>query len=103
MIVLAYPEMDSSAREVLAVEYFMNSLNDPDLVHKLREKTPSTLDQVLKSALQLEAWAKETAQRRKESSKEEKDRGGKEDKVKQKPVRSAGPHDWAAMERMKEC
>ena len=98
MMVLAYPSMDTSAREVLAVEYFMNSLRDADLVHKLREKTPSTLDEVLKFALQLEVWAKESAQRRKE----EKDKSNKEKDFKGKstPVRGAGPQEWAALERM---
>ena len=43
------------AREILAVDYFMGSLCDPDLVLKIREREPTTLDEVLKIALRPEA------------------------------------------------
>jgi hypothetical protein len=87
MMALAYPELDATAREILAVDYFMDSLGDPDLIHKVRERMPSTLDEALKVAMRLEVWAKDSVRLR-------------EDKGKHLSARSAGPGDWAAMERI---
>ena len=40
MMALAHPSLSMDAREILAVDYFMDSLGDPDLVLKIREREP---------------------------------------------------------------
>jgi len=50
--------MNSSAKDIMALDYFLDSLADPDLVLKIREREPSTLDDALKIALRLEAWSR---------------------------------------------
>ena len=71
MMALAHHTISLEAREILAVDYFMNSLGDPDLVLKIREREPATLDEVLKIALRLEVWQKDSLRGRNE----DKDRG----------------------------
>jgi len=61
LIVLAHPDLDSRAREVMACDYFVQSIAEPDLVLKIREANPSTLDEALHVALRQELWLKEAA------------------------------------------
>ena len=44
LMVLGYPDLDPKAREVIAVDRFIDSLNDADLALKIRKRTPTTLD-----------------------------------------------------------
>jgi len=55
---LAYPKLTADAREEIACDHFTNALSDPDLALKVKERTPETLDDALRIALRLEAWAK---------------------------------------------
>ncbi|HSN23495.1 MAG TPA: hypothetical protein VLS45_04905, partial [Methylomicrobium sp.] len=63
LIALGYPELDAAAREVIAVDRLLDSLGDPDLALKIRERTPSTLDEALKAGLRQEVWNKDTTRR----------------------------------------
>ena len=57
---LAHPQLPSSSRETSACDYYIDSLNDPDFALKVRERNPSSLDDALRIALQLEAWIRDT-------------------------------------------
>jgi len=61
LTVLAHPNLDPKAREVLACDYFVQSIAEPKLVLKIREANPSTLDEALHAALREELWLKEAA------------------------------------------
>jgi len=57
---LAHPQLPSSSRETIACDYFIDSLNDADFTLKVRERNPSSLDEALRIALELEAWIRNT-------------------------------------------
>lgn len=40
---LGYPDLDPKARKVIALDRFVDSLNDADLAFKIREHVPATL------------------------------------------------------------
>jgi len=54
---LAYPTLQRDARESIACDCFLDALNDPDLALKIRERAPADRDEVLTTAMRLEAWA----------------------------------------------
>ena len=56
LMALAHPDLPHKARESIACDYFIDSLNDADFALKVRERNPGTLDEALRIALQLEAW-----------------------------------------------
>ena len=76
LIVLAHPTFPSEARDVMACDYFIDALDDPEMALKVRERAQKSLDEVLQLALRLEAWAKDA---RRQTSKVEvwrnRDRG----------------------------
>ena len=53
---LGYPELDPKAREVIAIDRFIDSLGDASLALKIRERTPATLDEALKAGQRQEIW-----------------------------------------------
>ena len=53
---LAFPDVESRARESISCDYFLDALDDPGLALKIRERQPSDLDAALQIALQLEVW-----------------------------------------------
>ena len=55
---LAYPKLTADAREEIACDHFTNAFGDPDLA--------LTLDEALRIALRLEAWAKNVKQEKQE-------------------------------------
>ena len=55
LMALAHPHLSSSSREVIACDYFIDSLNDSNFALKVRERNPSSLDEALRISLQLEA------------------------------------------------
>ena len=59
LIVLAHPTFPLEARYVMACDFFIDALDDPEMALKVRERTPKTLDEALQVALRLEAWAKD--------------------------------------------
>jgi len=61
---LAYPNVSPEMREEVACDYFLDALEDPDLVFKIRERQPVDIDSALWTALQLEVWAKKTTRHR---------------------------------------
>ena len=64
LMALGYPELDAKAREVIAVDRFIDSLGDADLALKIRERTPTTLDEALRAGLKQEVWNKDAARLR---------------------------------------
>ena len=40
-------------------EYFVDALNDPDLILRVRERDPKSLDEALRVAQKLELWKKD--------------------------------------------
>jgi len=64
LMALAYPKITAEAREEIACDHFTNALADPDFALKVKERAPTTLDEALRIALRLEAWAKSTAMTR---------------------------------------
>ena len=56
LIALAFPDLQQSYRDVIACDYFIDSLDDSEFALKVRERNPASLDDALKVALQLEAW-----------------------------------------------
>jgi len=65
LMALAHPSLTETAREEIACDYFVDALDNPDFALKVHERAPSTLDDALRVALQLEAWTKD-AQRKTE-------------------------------------
>jgi len=85
LIVLAHPEMDAKARETIGVDYFLDSLCNPDWKWEIRRRHPSSLDEALKEVLLLEVWEKDSF-------------GAKnrpEDKGKPRTTRAVGSEDKA--------
>lgn len=68
LMALAHPQLVSSSREVIACDYFIDSLNDPDFALKVRERNPISLDEALRVALQLEAWIRDTSRQKQEEA-----------------------------------
>ena len=57
LMALAFPKLTAEAREEIACDHFTYALGDPDLALKVKERSPKSLDEALRIALQLEAWA----------------------------------------------
>jgi len=49
---------------VIACDYFLDALADPEFALKIRERHPEDLDLALRIALQLEVWTKDSARLR---------------------------------------
>ena len=64
LMALAHPTLKADEREVIACDYFIDALDDPDFALKVRERTPTTLDDALRISLQLEAWARDAQRQR---------------------------------------
>jgi len=63
--------MEHRTREVIACDYFLDALADPEFALKIRERYPEDLDSALRIALQLEVWTKDSTRFRKlENTKE---------------------------------
>jgi len=60
LMALAYPKLNADAREEIACDHFTTALSDPELALKVKERVPRSLDDALRIALRLEAWAKTT-------------------------------------------
>ena len=60
---LAFPSMEHRTREVIACDYFLDALADPEFALKIRERYPEDLDSALRIALQLEVWTKDSTLR----------------------------------------
>jgi len=61
LITLGYPELDPKAREIIAVDRFIDSLGDANLALKIRERMPANLDEALKAGLQQEVWNRDAS------------------------------------------
>ena len=62
LMALAFPKLMADAREEIACDHFTQALGDPNLALKVKERVPKTLDEALRVALQLEAWARNVNQ-----------------------------------------
>jgi hypothetical protein len=51
---LAYPDDPQTTRDRLGVEAFIEALNDPELICKIRERKPASLQSALSTAMKLE-------------------------------------------------
>jgi len=76
---LAHPTLQQEAREVLGCDYFIDAMDDSDFALKDRERAPSTLDEALRVALQLETWRRDARQRSDEAYHKPKVRGTVDD------------------------
>jgi len=56
---LAYPDEPPEMCKEITCDHFLDALDDPELVFKIRKRQPVDLDSALGIALQLEAWTKE--------------------------------------------
>jgi len=88
LMVLAYPQLDATARETMGCDYFLDSLEDPAFKLKIREKNPGTLDEALKIGLLLEVWKKDAAS------------SLQDDKAKAKNVRNVGTDGGSAVKAL---
>jgi len=68
LMALAHPTLRRKDREAVAVDYFVDALDDSEFGLKVRERAPSTHDDALRVAQQLEAWT--LAMRRQQASAE---------------------------------
>jgi len=74
--------MDHRTREVISCDYFFDAFADPDFALKICERHPDDLDSVLRIALQLEVWTKDSVRLRdvtKSERSSSKDNGTKEE------------------------
>ena len=60
LMALAYPKLTADAREEIACDHFTNALSDSEFALKVKKRAPTSLDEALRVALRLEAWAKST-------------------------------------------
>ena len=51
-----YPELESMARETLALNAYLAQLENPQIVFGVRQKTPATLDEAMTATLELESY-----------------------------------------------
>jgi len=77
LMALAHPQLPSTSRDAIACDYYIDSLNDPDFALKVRERNPSSLDDVLRISLQLEAWIRDTNRQKGEETGKSKMREGR--------------------------
>jgi len=56
---LVFPDLEHTARETIACDYFIDALAEPDLALKVRERSPNSLDEAFRIALQLEVWRRD--------------------------------------------
>jgi len=82
LMALGYPDLEPKAREVIAIDRFVDSLGDPELALKIRERTPTTLDEALRAGLRQEIWNKDAARSR------------PDEPAKPRAVRAAGEDAW---------
>ena len=52
----AYPEIEEAARERLAVNHYLQQLEQPQVAFSVRQKRPSKLDEVVSATLEMEAY-----------------------------------------------
>ena len=67
LMALAHPTLQQEAREAIACDNFIDALDDADFALKVREQASPSLDEALRVALQLEAWAKDASRSRGEA------------------------------------
>jgi len=74
-VALAFPDLDHKARELMACDYFIDALDEPNFSLKVRERLPGDLDSALRIALQLEVCTKDVDRvRREQPNERHKDR-----------------------------
>ena len=74
LVALAFPNLDHKARELMACDYFIDALDDPNFALKVRERMPKNLDSALRIALQLEVWTKDVDRVRQDLQKDRRNR-----------------------------
>ena len=89
LMALAYPKLAAEAREEFACDHFTNAFGDSELALKVKERTPRTLDEALRIALRLEAWAKNAKQERQEEDRIERSKNKARTTAKAETTRTA--------------
>jgi len=64
LMALAHPNLVHDSRETIACDYFIDALDDLEFALKVRERTPASLDDAVRVALQLQAWSRDSARQR---------------------------------------
>ena len=64
---LAFPTVEHMVREALAIDYFLDALDDADFVLRIRQRQLVSLDSALAVALHIEVWTNYTRIRRVDS------------------------------------
>lgn len=77
-MVLTYPKLSAEVREEIACDRFTDALGDPDFALKVKERTPTSLDEALCIALRLEAWAKSVKGQRYEDDRPDRPERGRQ-------------------------
>ena len=98
LVKLAFPKLEHKARELMACDYFIDSLNDPNQTLKVRERSPKDLDLALKIALQLEVWANNAERTKQEQQPKEPPRDRK-----LREVVDQGPNKQVIMAEAKQA
>jgi len=63
---LAHPTLNAEQRDAIAIDHFVDALNDAEFSLKVRERAPASLDNALRVAVQLEAWYRDATRQRSE-------------------------------------
>ena len=75
LVALAFPDLDHKARELMACDYFIDALDEPNFALKVRERLSGDLDSAVRIASQLEVWTKDVDRvRREQPNERHKDR-----------------------------
>jgi hypothetical protein len=51
----AYPELEHNAREQLALNKFIDIIDNPQVVFGVKQKRPKTMDEALSATLEMES------------------------------------------------
>ena len=65
LMALAHPSLPQKARELIACDYYIDGLDNPDFALK---RAPATVDEALRVSQQLEAWSKDARRARNDDS-----------------------------------
>jgi len=60
MAALDFPSVKHQIQKVMATDYFLDVLENPELALKIQERNPENLDAALRIALQLKVWTKDS-------------------------------------------
>ena len=75
LVALAFPDLDHKARQLMACDYFIDALEEPNFALKVIERLSGDLNSAVRIASQLEVWTKDVDRvRREQPNERHKDR-----------------------------